>query len=282
MPLQSQSSTGGLSSTPEGRSCCSHWSFSVALIHPLYYLLRIGVYDPIVVLGGSGRIPTVTRYVTPILDPYIGLVVWWPVLVAVALAGGMRRAWTRSLEPRSLREWAVVWAPFVLACTVLLAQAQVGQPESGGTFSMSRYAVWIAPFALFGLDRRLFRGWTSKGLVGAVTVLSVLISLHVARPSRLDNWYTVRPTFVADEVNDHAPWAWNPSPYVFMVREWRTFTTSGPVANEECTKLLAVAGAWPDSCPAPENVPLDCSESPYCYANRSGESFSFVPVTDKG
>ena len=257
----------------------------LAVLHPLYYKIRLGVIDPIAAISDGGmRVPTVTRFVTPLVDPFNGLVVWWPMLVLVAVVGGVIRAWRRSLEPRTLREWVFVWTPFVLACAVLFAQAQVGAPESGGTFSMCRYALWLAPFAVYGLDhKRTFQNRVApKALLSVTVAASAVLSVHVARPSLPDSWFTVHPPFVVAVLSDHAPWAWNSPPYIFMVRQWRTFTTTGPVANPTCTKLLAVSGVWPTTCPAPVNVPSACASSPYCYANRSGDRYGFVPVKDKG
>jgi hypothetical protein len=123
----------------------------------------------------------------------------------------------------------------------------------------------------------LFDGRVMRALVGAMTVGSVLLSWHVARPSRPDVWFTVAPTFTADYLNDHAPWLWDPAPQVFLTRQWREFTRIEPVANDSCTKLLAVAGEWPTACEAPDDVPADCADAPFCYANWAGSGFVFRP-----
>lgn len=251
---------------------------AVALVHPLYYQWRLGSFDATTAsLDQTVRIPTVTRVVTPLIDPYVGLIMWWPFLVTVAVIGGLIRAWRRVPRRRSAAEWCVAWAPFVMACAVLFGQAQNQEPGSGGTFAMMRFGVWLSPFAVYGIDRVLFDGRVVRTVVGAMVAGSVLLSWHVARPSRPDVWFTVRPTFVATFLNDHAPWLWDSPPQVFLTREWRQFTRIEPVANDTCTKLLAVAGDWPSSCSPPTGVPDDCADAAYCYANWTGSGFVFRP-----
>lgn len=259
----------------------------VALMHPLYYLQRLGIVDPTLVLeDNSLRLPTVTRFVTPIIDPYVGVLVWWPILLGAVCVGAFVRAWSRRVVHRTPREWAVVWSPFVMGLAVLFAQSQNNQPGSGGTFAMSRYALWIAPFAVYAFPdrsqwhrRTVGSRLTARSVAAAGVVLaSMVLSLHVARPDRLDVWFTVKPTFVADALHEHAPWLWNTPPQLFLTREWRQYGKVEPVANEACTKLLAVGGVWPTTCPTPTDVPRDCATTLFCYANRSGDGYTFVPV----
>lgn len=259
----------------------------IAVLHPIYYVLRLGIVDPTLALeDNSLRIPTVTRFVTPIVDPYVGLLVWWPVLAVAVCVAAFARAWSGRIVRRTVREWAVVWSPFVIGLAALFAQSQNNQPGSGGTFAMSRYALWIAPFAVYAFpDRRQVesgasRSWRTPRSVGAsvVVLASLMLSMHVAHPDRLDVWFTVKPTFVADALHEHAPWLWNTPPQLFLTRELRQYGKVEPVANEACTKLLAVSGQWPSSCPAPTEVPRDCATTLFCYANRSGDHFTFVPV----
>ncbi|MEQ1700587.1 MAG: hypothetical protein ABMA25_10770 [Ilumatobacteraceae bacterium] len=250
----------------------------IALVHPLYYLWRFGSFDATTAsLDQTVRIPAVGRMVTPLLDPYVGLLMWWPFLVVVAVIGGLSRAWRRVPQRRSAAEWCVAWAPFAMACAVLFGQAQNQEPGSGGTFAMMRFAVWMSPFAVYGIDRVLFDGRLVRALVGTLAAASVLLSWHVARPSRPDVWFTVRPTFVAALLNDRAPWLWDSPPQVFLTREWRQFTRIEPVANHTCTKLLAVDGHSPSTCSPPTDVPDDCGTAAYCYANWTGSGFVFRP-----
>ena len=255
----------------------------IAALHPLYYLCRLGVIDPVTLVeDNSLRVPTITRLITPLVDPYVGLLLWWPVLFVAAAAAGLYRAWTRQSLARTPAEWAVVWAPFAVALMVVIGQAQNRQPASGGTFAMSRYAMWLAPFAVFAFQRHVLRGRWRVGGAGALVAVSAVLSVHVARPALPDVWFTTRPTFVSTALLDHAPWAWNPSPQVFLSREWRQYGMVQPVANRSCTKLLAVSGVWPTTCPQPVGAPRDCLVSYFCYANRSGTDYEFVPVEEVG
>lgn len=256
---------------------------AIAVLHPLYYLVRLGAIDPVALIeDNSLRVPTVTRLITPLVDPYAGLLVWWPVLFVVAAAAGLRRAWTRPIVVRTPAAWAIVWAPFAVALLILLGQAQNRQPASGGTFAMSRYALWLAPCAVFVFQRHVLRGRWRVGGAAALVAVSAVLSVHVARPSYPDVWFTTKPTFVATALLNHAPWAWNPTPQVFLTREWRQYGKLEPVANASCTKLLAISGVWPATCPQPVDVPDDCLRSYFCYANRSGTDYTFVPVEEFG
>jgi len=256
---------------------------AIALVHPLYYFWRFGSYDATVAGVGQGlRIPTVTRMVTPIVDPYAGLLMWWPGLLAVAAVGGTVMAWRRVPRRRTAADWFVVWAPFLVAVAILFGQAQNKEPAAGGTFAMLRFAVWMSAFAVFGLHRDAFRGRVLRPLAVVIVAGSVALSLHVARPSRPDVWYTVRPTWVADLLNEHAPWAWDPPPQVFLTRQWRMFTPIEPVANDACTKLLGVSGRWPEMCDAPADVPADCAQAWFCYANWNGDGWWFRAEDDIG
>jgi hypothetical protein len=55
-----------------------------------------------------------------------------------------------------------------------------------------------------------------------------------------------------------------------------------PIGNVACTKLLAVDGVWPQSCPSPQDVPEDCLEASFCYANRWGRGWQFAPTNEFG
>ncbi|MEQ1702888.1 MAG: hypothetical protein ABMA25_22505 [Ilumatobacteraceae bacterium] len=256
---------------------------AIAALHPLYYLVRLGSIDPVALIeDNSLRVPTVTRLITPLVDPYVGLLVWWPVLFVAAAAAGLRKAWTRPITARTPAEWAMVWAPFAVVLMVLIGQAQNRQPASGGSFAMARYAMWIAPFAVFAFHRHVLRGRWQIGAAGALVTVSAVLSVQVARPSLPDVWFTTEPTFVAAAVVDHAPWLWNPTPQIFLSREWRQYGKLEPVANESCTKLLAISGVWPTTCPEPVDVPRDCLVSYFCYANRSGTDYTFVAVEEYG
>jgi hypothetical protein len=87
---------------------------------------------------------------------------------------------------------------------------------------------------------------------------------------------------LATWLDEHAPWLWNPAPDVFIVRESRHFGPDAPVANRACTKLLAMRGVWPTTCPTPSGVPDECAAAPYCYANRSGRDYQFVVEEERG
>ena len=60
----------------------------VALLHPAYYLLRLGVLTPQQLNGGiAGAWPTAERYLAPLIDPDIGFVPWMPITALLTVAG---------------------------------------------------------------------------------------------------------------------------------------------------------------------------------------------------
>ncbi len=247
---------------------------ALVVVHPLYYLVRFGDIDPVPVMTGKqAELPSVRGMLTPVVDPYVGLVTWWPGLLAVPAVAGFVAAWRRRPQHRTWQEWVMVWLPAAVAVMILAGQAQSPEPGSGGTFAMTRYALWLAPCLVCWMDRSLFTGRVVRGTVVGLVAASVVLSFHVARPSRQDIWFSVGPTWVSDAVNEHAPWLWDPPPQVFLTREWRQFTLVEPVANDACTKLLAIQGRWPATCEAPHNPPAWCTAATFCYANRVGDEW---------
>lgn len=258
-------------------------AFLIAVMHPAYYLVRLGSYDPVPhALDHEIRVPTVNRVLTPVLDPYVGYLVWWPGLLVVTTIGAVVVAWRRQPGVHRLGEWVLICIPALMAFALLVGQAQIREAGSGGTFAMVRYGLWLAPFFVVWLDRSLFRGRILAPVAAALVTGSAVLSWHVARPSEPDVWYTVSPTWVSELINEHAPWAWDPAPQVFLTRQWGQFTPQEPVANDACTKLLAVGGAWPATCAPPSAVPDDCATSAFCYANWNGRGWWFRPLSHIG
>ena len=255
---------------------------ALAAVHPLYYEVRLGVVDPQVLYHAARfDLPSVTKLLTPVVDPNLGLLVWWPAIGVVAVAGvvlaGAQRI--RAGPDRTALLLGCISACMVVAA--LYGASTNNKPESGGTFSLSRYAVWIAPLLLPGVlvvaRRVTTRGWSR--VVTVLVACSLVLSLNVARPSLRENYWSIHTTFVANALFDHAPWSWNPVPESFIARERRQWDVFVPTANGSCTKRLAVRGAWPSTCPTPSRVPSSCRRAPFCYANSAGRDTWFVPVS---
>ena len=170
----------------------------IVAIHPLYYLLRLGVVDPQSLLGDQRfRIPGATKLFTPLVDPYLGLLPWWPALFAlVALAGAAGARWARRQRWRpSARSVLPAALVVLMALPALFGAAQNLNSNHGATFSMSRYATWVAPFAIPALT--WLRRWSNpleRSAVVGVALASVVFSVAVANPARQEVPTIFRPT----------------------------------------------------------------------------------------
>ena len=260
---------------------------AIVLIHPGYYLVRIGVIDPQSLLDDQRfRIPSATKLFTPVIDPYLGLVAWWPGLLALlGLAGvvGIRQARSGHWRPsaRSLLPTAVL---LLMVLAALFGAAQNLNSNHGATFGMSRYATWIAPLALPALlvlhDRSTP---ASRYAVAPIAVASVALSLVVARPALPDVPSIFRPTVASRVLFRYAPSLYDPVPEVFIEREIAVATddkVGRPAATGDCSKVLLHRGQWPGTCPRPAVIPPRCTGAPFCYASRSGSGYSYSTVAE--
>jgi hypothetical protein len=261
-------------------------ALAISAVHPLYYEVRLGTIDPQALYHAANlEVPSATKILTPLFDPNLGLLIWWPAFCAVVLVGILLSAAARVRARPDRVSFALGCISICTVVAALYGASTNNKPDSGGTFSLSRYAVWVAPLLLpcvFVVARRVTsRGWTGAA-VTALVAASFLLSVNVARPSLRENYWSVHDTFVADAVFDHAPWLWNPMPQSFIARQRRQWDVVAPTANASCTKRLAVRGSWPDSCPSPSGVPPPCTGAPFCYANSVGRRTWFVPATHAG
>ena len=235
-------------------------------MHALYYLARLGVPEPQMLVGGvSAHVPRVTEMGAFVWDPNIGILPNFPALAPVVLAGAMmvaaRRRW-RALEP------GVIVAG-VLAVLLLAVFAQTPNVNSGGTPGPARYGLWLIPLAIPILAAaEQHGGATWRRGIAAVALASCVWALVTYHPRRPESY--LEPTMLAAYLWDRHPAFDRPLPEVFAERVTGTdiFTPFEPVATASCSKVLLVEGRWPGRCPSTD-VPSACvTAGEYCYANR--------------
>jgi hypothetical protein len=242
----------------------------IAAMHPAYYFWRFGGPTPLST-ALSYNWPGLTAIVTPIIDPDLGLCWWFPGLLVTLGINALGRK-------KPSRAWVPLAAVSIGFLLMLLLVAASGNVNHGATPGMSRYAIWLAPFAIVafrtdGGDG--LRGW----LLAVVSVASAGQIAWTSHPKTPEN--SLAPTSASIWVSDHLPRLYNPVPEVFSERYTGVDgAVPLPVSSHECGKVLLSGLAhetvrWPIPCrPAP--IPEKCRESGVlCYANRAQDGYVF-------
>jgi hypothetical protein len=245
-------------------------SLALAALHPIYYLARLGVPEPQMLVGGvSAHVPRLTEMGAFVWDPNIGIMTNIPALAPVVVAAAILLVWRRG---RHAVEPAIVVAA-ALAVVLLLAFAQTPNVNSGGTPGPARYGLWLVPLAtpiLAAAERHGGRTWR-RGIVTIALVSCVwtVVTYHPRRPEAF-----LQPTMLAAYLWEHHPVLDRPLPEVFAERVTAMDILTPPfppAATPSCSKVLLVEGRWPKHC-APVAVPGACAAAgEYCYANRRSD-----------
>jgi hypothetical protein len=244
---------------------------ALALLHPVYYELRLGELSSL--HGVVQHVPTLPELRFPLFDLNFGLVPGAPVFalaVVVALVLLLRR-------PRQLASWDLAVA-LAAVPIFLYGFSQSPQLAAGGTPSMTRYALWLMPLAipLFARLREtesVPQRWLVVAVVAtagwtAVTFLPSRSEQDIFQPTRLASW-----------VWRHHPGADNPLAEVFYLKVGHAYGSPQPAALPNCAKVLVVYGEWA-RCPVGP-LPSRCRTDP-CYANRDGDRYEFVEAPLRG
>jgi hypothetical protein len=260
------------------RRAVSAWAAGAVMLSavgPAYYAVRLGRPSPLAD-AASFHWPTVTAILTPLTDPFCGVVWHVPALVAlVALA-----------LPAALRAWRdrdvalATWG----AAAFLGVFALASNVNHGGTPGPSRYGLWLLPFTIPLLMRLdVLRGWRRSALpiVAIASMTHAMLAFHPRAPEQstgANGW--------ASWLTERWPAAYDPLPEVFAERYGATDGTAVlPLASTGCGKVLLAgdgrgAIAWPIPC-LPATAPGACTrEGALCYASRragGGYSFSVPP-----
>lgn len=292
LPIAVALAAYGIASLVHDRRLIRSWTYwaaalagaVVAATHPLYYQWRLGVTTPQELNGGAGDDwwYGLTKLLAPVLDLNIGLVVGFPASVALIALG----TWWVIRRTRFDRDVAIgLMLSAAVGAWFLVAFAKTVNINSGGTVSMTRYALWLIPLAA-PLVVHWYRHGPRAALAALATVSAALsiLSYHPSRPDRI----TV-PTPVAAYVWKHHPQWSNPAPEIFSERvnhadvkeRFKRGDASAvlPTQYGKCAKVLVVGGVVPEPCQLPE-IPDACRGEGMCYANRDDDRYSFRPVQD--
>jgi hypothetical protein len=246
---------------------------ALALLHPMYYLWRLGVPNPQLLGGVEPRVPTVNELGAVMWDPNIGVLFQAPLLALTVLAAAV----TLALRPRAWMRTPEVWLALAGACTLLVSFAQTPNFNHGGTPGVSRYALWLIPLAVPILQRAAVAvSPSSQRWFVPLALASCFWCIVVFHPSRPERYKA--PTRVASIIWERWPWLDNPLPEIFSERLSGGEPGLLPVATPGCTKALLIGGQWPAPC-YPHPVQGVCgSREVLCYANRHEDGYAFMPV----
>ena len=242
-------------------------SLVLALLHPLYYWMRLGTLEPQTLVAGTRfHVPTLPQIGAYVWDPNLGLLPNFP-----ALGAGLLGALIVLLahRPRALLRPPVL-VSVALAVVFTVSFAQTTNFNSGGTPGLGRYGVWLVPLAiplLAAAERTGPRAW--QAAMGVLALVSVASSVLAYRPQVREHFG--KPTRLAAALWTWAPWLDNPLPEVFVERNTGYDITGGPLipaATASCSKALLVGGRWPGHC-TEIAIPAACAvPGTFCYANR--------------
>jgi hypothetical protein len=247
----------------------------LTLLHPVYSYTRHGTWSLLLRATKEG-IPSFAEWRAVATDLQIGLLPNYPFLAVALLA-----AVITLLVHRRVRE---LTTPLVIvsaasAAFFLYSFARTTNLHHGATPSLSRYGLWLIPLAIpvLALAQRAGRiTWTRVAALSAV--VSSIVSVFAFHP-RLPQ-YAYEPTPLAAYVwTQHPNWN-NPLPEIFSEVTLRAETQAVPAATANCEKVLlgGTRPGWPLPC-FPAEVPALCrATGRFCYANRTGGGYAFVPA----
>ena len=179
-------------------------TLAVCLLHPAYYLWRLGVVTPQEFNRGFGlhlpdweriwRCSSIPTSAWPGGQPFIPL---FAVIGAGAL--GSRRI---PAARRSDLRWAAL-AATILGGWFLLTFAETTNVNSGGTMSMSRYAMWLLPLAVPFLAAAAEAGFAANLAMLGAGIVAFPLAAVVFDPALPERY--VSPTPQAAWLNDWLP-----------------------------------------------------------------------------
>lgn len=193
-------------------------AFALAALQPAYYWLRLGILNPVVATGAadlSRDAFSLRKMLSVIVDPDIGLLANWPIALLLILAFGFQAARKRA------RFSASIWIFLLASLPVLLwSQSRTLNLNHGGTYLISRYALWYMYIfflvlwqlgvSLLSSPRAARRAWLAAGLLAGA---AAVVQFWPARPEEY-----LRPTRASLWIYDHVPGLYDPMPEIFTER----------------------------------------------------------------
>jgi hypothetical protein len=206
----------------------------VAILHPLYYFSRYGKLSPQVFGSGTDfRAGNLLESYIWLLDPDVGLIPYFPIAIALLVGGAM------ALQRRKLvLEPAGKLLLLVLLAINLVAHSVTSNVNSGGSYQVSRYALWylplLFPFAvaslrwIFPVDQAPAR--KRLAAVTALAIVWLVLNTQAFFPGKPENY--LEPSKVSLAVQRYLPWLYSPKLEILLERNAGTegFPASTPIA----------------------------------------------------
>lgn len=219
---------------------------TLELLHPAYYVWRLGVVTPQQLNGGiAAAPPDLARYLAPLVGPDIGMAWWMPIPLVTAGVGGAL-IWRRPARcrPGDKHLLAVCAALFAW---LLFAVAQTTNVNSGGTVHVSRYTLWLLPLLLplTAPALRLVTAGAPRALP-ALLAAACLVYAHTFQPDQPERYVEFSPP--SRWLMEHAPALYRPLPEIFVERALHT--DGGPrlsAASADC-RIMYLASSSPSAC----------------------------------
>ena len=246
----------------------------LAALHPLYFYSRLwiwsGLYESV-----DRHWPSWRELMVVAFDPNLGLLVHDPMLLLAMLISAVEAI----SRPRRAADGRVGgaaerWSLSLIALLFLASFTQTANFNSGGTPSMSRYGLWLVPFAIPVLRRVPEQARWLKVLAAG----SVVWCVWAFSPMLPDQY--LQPSALAADLWRQRPELDNPLAEVFAERAAGHEPAKPPVATQGCEKVLlwgdGSGAAWPLRC-SPATLPGFCQvKDALCYANRVSGGYQFI------
>lgn len=205
-------------------------SSAIVLMHPAYYLWRLGVFTPQQLNGGIvGALPSLQRILAPVIDPDIGFLAWMPMTAMLGAFGVVVATHaTLTQRERSASRLLPLVCAAVMALWFLCVFAQTTNVNSGGTVHVSRYALWLLPLTLPAVavvTRPIEQHWPLAGFATAVALF--LIYAAIFRPAQPERYVEHSPQ--AAWLMTNVPALYHPLPEIFVERTLHI--DGGPIAS---------------------------------------------------
>ena len=262
----------------------------LAALHPAYYYLRLGILSPVLATGGASLyrdVFSLKRMFCFILDPDIGLLANWPVALALLLIFAFL-----ALKKKARLTPQTALFLIISALVLLWSQSRTSNLNHGGTFHISRYALWfLYIFFLLAWQTGLYFSRAKKpakrAFIGALVLLG-LVEAFQFWPNRPEAY--LRPTWASRLVYDRWPGFYDPMPEIFIERYmgrerelpefvWAVSNPSGNkifIRREKMENIKSEKDIPPiETCPALDRV-LVYREARKRLARAPGKSYLYI------
>jgi hypothetical protein len=218
----------------------------LAALHPAYYYLRLGVLNPVLAIGGASLyrdVFSLKRMFCFIFDPDIGLLSNWPLALALLLTFAFLALKKKARLTRQMAFFLII-----SALVLLWSQSRTSNLNHGGTYHISRYALWfLYIFFLLAWQTGLYfssvKRPAKRAFIGAVVLLGLVEAVHFW-PGRLEVY--LQPTWASRLLYDRWPGLYDPMPEIFIERcrgKERDLPESvWAVSNPSGNKILILRG----------------------------------------